>query len=107
MRPQNDAPEGFDAPWQAEAYGIGQALIESGHVSAEQWMQALNGSLRQKLERDNLPDNMETYSAAIVEALKIVTSENNLLSEKEVDQRTEAWRSAYIRTPHGKPVRLE
>lgn len=107
MRPQSDAPEGFDAPWQAEAYGIGQALIEAGHVSAEQWAQALNKSLRQKLDTEKLPDNAETYSNAVVEALSVVTTRNELLSDQEVDERTEAWRSAYRRTPHGRPVNLE
>lgn len=106
LRPRNDAPEGFDAPWQAEACGIGQALIEAGHVSAEQWARTLNRALRQKLEVAKRPDDAETHCAAIVEALDLVTSENALLSADEVDQRAEAWRSAYRRTPHGKPVDL-
>lgn len=106
MPSQTDAPEGFDAPWQAEAYGISQALIEAGHISAEQWTKAMSRALRQKLHDEGLPDNAETYSVALVEALSEVTSAIGIVSTKELEQRSEAWRSAYLRTPHGRPVKL-
>ncbi len=104
---QCDVPEGFDAPWQAEAYGISQALIEAGHVSAEKWATTMNRALRRKLHDEGLPDNADTYSVAVIEALSEVTSANGIVSAKELEQRSEAWRSAYKRTPHGKPVKLE
>ena len=47
-----------------------------------------------------------THSAAIVEALGHVTSESDQLSDKEVEQRADDWRSAYLWTRHGKPVKL-
>lgn len=103
---QNDIPEGFDAPWQAEAYGISQALIEAGHVPADQWAKTMNRALRQKLYDEGLPDNAETYSVAVMEALGEIASINGIVSVNELEQRTEAWRSAYKRTPHGKPVKL-
>lgn len=103
---QSKVPEGFDAPWQAEAYGISQALIEAGHVSADQWARAMNGALRRKLHKEGRPDNVETYVAAVVEALGEVTSTNEIVTVQELEQRAEAWRSAYKRTPHGKPVKL-
>ena len=67
---ESDLPEGFDAPWQAEAYGISQALIEAGHVSADQWARAMNRALRRHLNDVGLPDNAETYSVALIEALE-------------------------------------
>ena len=103
---QNDPPEGFDVPWQAEAYGISQALIEAGHVSADQWASTMNRVLHRKLQDEGLPDSIETYSIALVEALGEVASINGMVSRRELDQRAEAWRSAYVRTPHGKPVKL-
>jgi len=103
---QNDPPEGFDAPWQAEAYGISQALIEAGHVSADQWASTMNKVLHRKLYEEGLPDNVETYSVAVIEALGEVASINCMVSQHELQQRAEAWRSAYGRTPHGKPVKL-
>ena len=106
MSAQSEVPEGFDAPWQVEAYGISQALIEAGHVSADQWATTLNGALRRKLHDEGLPDNAETYSAAVVEALGEVASTNGIITVQELEQRAEAWRSAYKRTPHGKPVML-
>lgn len=106
LRLRNEPPEGFDAPWQAEAYGISQALIESGHVSSDQWASAMNKALRRNLYDQGLPDTAETYSIAVVEALGEVTSTNGIVSRQELEQRAEAWRSSYERTPHGKPVKL-
>ncbi len=106
MPTQSDTPEGFDAPWQAEAYGISQALIEAGHVSADQWARTMSTVLRRKLYDEGLPDNAETYSVAVIEALAEVASTNGIVSVQELEQRAEAWRSAYKRTPHGKPVQL-
>ena len=106
MKVQTEVPEGFDAPWQAEAYGMAQALIEAGHVSADQWAQTMNAALRRKLHDEGCPDNTETYSVAIVEALGEVTSTNGIVAADEVETRAEDWRSAYKRTPHGKPVTL-
>jgi len=103
---RSKVPEGFDAPWQAEAYGISQALIEAGHVSADQWARTMNRALRRKLYDEGLPDNAETYSVAVIEALGEVASTNGIVSAQELEQRAEAWRSAYKRTPHGKPVEL-
>lgn len=103
---QSDVPEGFDAPWQAEAYGISQALIEAGHVSADQWAKTMNRALSRKLHDEGLPDNAETYSVAVIEALGEVASTNGMVSVQELEQRAEAWRSAYKRTPHSKPVML-
>lgn len=103
----SDVPEGFDAPWQAEAYGLSQALVEAGHVSANQWAKTMNRSLHRKLYDEGLPDNAETYSAAVIEALVEVTSSNGILTVDELEFRADAWRSAYKRTPHGKPVKLE
>lgn len=107
MPQQSDVPEGFNAPWQAEAYGISQALIEAGHVSADQWAMTLNAALRRNLYDEGLPDNAETYSVAVIEALGEVTSTNGIVSAEELEQRSEAWRFAYKRTPHGKPVKLK
>ena len=103
---KSNAPEGFDAPWQAEAYGISQALIEAGHIHADQWATTMNKALRQKLHDEGLPDNAETYSVAVIEALGEVASTNGIVSAEELEERAKAWRSAYVRTPHGTPVKL-
>lgn len=107
MSEQTEAPEGFDAPWQAEAYGMAQALIEAGHVSANQWAKTMSAALRRKLHDEALPDNSASYSAAVVEALCEVTSTNGIVTADELETRAEAWRSAYKRTPHGRPIKLD
>ncbi len=106
MQPNNEVPEGFDAPWQAEAYALGQALVAAGLVAADDWARALNTALRRKLDDEKLPDNAETYSSAVVDALCTVTRNSGIVSSEELSIRTEAWRSAYKTTAHGKPVKL-
>ena len=59
----------------------------------------MNGALRRKLRDEGRPDNVETYAAAVVEALGEVASTNGIVTVQELEQRAEAWRSAY--TAHG------
>lgn len=99
--------EVFDEPWQVQAYGLGQALVAAGLVPLSDWTGALNTALRRRLDECSAPDNSETYYAAVAEALSKLVVREGLVSEGDIQQRTDAWRSAYERTPHGQPVKLE
>ena len=95
----------FDAPWQAEAYALVQVLIEAGRISPQDWAIALGGALRLAASAGE-PDNSDTYYAALARALEHLLVAGGDLSGAEVGQRVDAWRTAYQRTPHGMPVRL-
>ena len=40
-------------------------------------------------------------------ALEALLDDSNRLPVATLNDRTEAWRHAYLRTPHGQPVKLE
>lgn len=100
-----DAPDSFDAPWQVEAYAIGQVLITAGLIPANDWATTLGAMIQQSLD-GGAPDNLDTYYAAVAEALDETLGRQGIFSDGEVETRIQAWRSAYERTPHGQPVKL-
>jgi len=105
LRRPGDGEPGFAEPWQAEAYSMVQALIESGRIAASKWPTAFGAALRNAGDRGD-PDDSQTYYAALVEALLTLLVAEGSLNGDEIVQRIEDWRAAYLRTPHGKPVTL-
>ena len=105
MRPPEDpfAPIGhrFAEPWHAETLAAAYALIRAGHITAEDWAQALGQALR-LAEQASAPDAEETYYLAALEALEAITP----ISRSELDSRKSDWEDAYRNTPHGQPVTL-
>lgn len=102
---QDDPRPGFNEPWQAEAYALVQVLIETGRISPQEWASAFGIALRQAAVDE--PDSSETYYTSLAKALERVLVAEGTLQEAEIGQRTDDWRAAYNRTPHGKPVRLD
>ena len=96
----------FNEPWQAEAYALVQVLIETGRISPQEWATLFGAALRDAAI-DGKPDKSETYYAALSKALEHVLVVGGVVHDAEVEQRTDDWRGAYRRTPHGKPVKLE
>lgn len=96
----------FNEPWQAEAYALVQVLIETARISPQEWAALFGDALRDAAIHGK-PDNSETYYAALSKALEHVLVVAGLVQDAEVEQRTDDWRAAYHRTPHGKPVKLE
>ena len=103
---QDEQRPAFNEPWQVEAFALVQVLIETGRISPKEWA-ALFGDALRGAAIDGKPDNGETYYAALSKALEHVLVVAGLVQDAEVEQRTDDWRAAYHRTPHGKPVKLE
>ena len=95
----------FNEPWQAEAYALVQVLIETGRISSSQWAKAFGAALREAADKAQ-PDNGETYYVVLSETLHRVLVAGGRVQDVEVRQRIDDWRTAYHRTPHGKPVKL-
>lgn len=95
----------FDEPWQAQALGLAFTLAERGVFSPAQWSETLGARHRQILEQ-GAPDNAQTYYEAVVVALESLICGEGALSTDLLDDRTQAWRRAYLNTPHGEPVLL-
>lgn len=102
---RTDGSPVFEHGWQAQVLALAFNLVERGQFSAADWSQALGAELRRSTER-NEPDNPNSYYQAVLSALEGLLQRQNSLSCEALDSRTEAWRAAYLRTPHGQPVEL-
>ena len=101
----DDAPP-FDEPWQAQVMAMAFRLIDAGHFSNRQWSAALGEALVRASERGE-DDDTATYYRAALEALESLLASSGSVSNEALSGRTEAWRNAYLRTPHGQPVVLD
>ena len=96
----------FDEPWQAQVLALAFNLIERGQFTGSQWSEALGAELEAARERED-SDDMATYYSAVLAALEGLLDAESDLSKVNLDARTEQWRQAYLRTPHGQPVDLD
>lgn len=95
----------FAVPWHAEALGIANALIQSGMYSQVEWANALAAEIR-LLAVAGEPDTEDTYYQAVLAALEGLVGEKSPETGGSLVARVEAWRRAYLNTPHGQPVTL-
>ena len=101
----HDSGPVFEEPWQAQVLALAFNLVERGAFSAVQWSEALGAELVCSRERGD-PDDPATYYVAVLAALEGLLDAQASLTSRSLDERTQAWRAAYLRTPHGQPVEL-
>ncbi len=104
-RAAGEGEPAFDEPWQAQVLGVAYSLAERGVFSRAQWSDALGAALRQAAAT-GAPDTQETYYGAALEALETLLAGASAISPQALAERTDAWRRAYLATPHGRPVEL-
>jgi nitrile hydratase accessory protein len=91
----------FAEPWQAEVLAIAYTLSTRGAFTPGEWSATLGAQLRRR-EAEGAPDTMATYYEAALAALEALAG----IGAATLDARVEAWREAYLDTPHGQPVEL-
>ena len=89
----------FEAPWEASVFALAVQLSEKGLFTWVDWTKALGDEFRDEGSGKN-----DHYYHYWCNALQKILIESRVVSRKEVYDRTEAWREAYRRTPHGSPV---
>lgn len=102
---EHDTDVIFQEGWHAQVIALAFNLVERGQFTNAQWSEALGGELVKAKTRHDA-DNSETYYRAALAALESLLDEQQSLSSDSLDDRTQAWRKAYLRTPHGQPVAL-
>ena len=102
---RRDGEPVFDEQWQAQVLGIADLMVASGVISADSWASALGSELRRSAAAASA-DNAETYYRAVLAALQALIYESGATAHKEVEACEDAWRRAYLNTPHGMPVEL-
>ena len=107
VRPFAGGAEGsapaFNEAWHAQALAIADTLIRAGLIKADAWSAALGQALETTQARQ---DDEAAYYAAVMSALETLTANLEGVGGTALEHRTEAWREAYLSTPHGEPVAL-
>ncbi len=100
-----ESPRVFAEPWQAQAFALVVALVEAGRFDWGGWTASLAAELARR-EGAGVQIDENQYFEAWLAALERLTQASGLVSASHLGQREEAWREAYLRTPHGRPVEL-
>ena len=95
----------FAEPWEAHAFAIAVKLSEKGLFKWSEWSDALTEEIKIAKEQGN-PDFGNTYYQFWLSALEAILLEKNIVKKSDIKSMMEQWRSAYLSTPHGKPVKL-
>ena len=101
----DDGAPVFAAPWEASVFALAVRLSGEGHFTWSEWAATLSEEIR-AAQREGDPDLGDTYYKHWLRALERLCSERGLVSQEEASGRKEAWRRAYLDTPHGMPVEL-
>ena len=91
----------FAEPWQAQAFALTLRLHERGAFTWPEWAEALS----RQLAADPGDDGTRYYDHWVA-ALEGLVMRRKLARNDELEARKAAWKAAYLRTPHGKPVEL-
>ena len=95
----------FSEPWHAQIFALTVHLNEAGHFAWADWAAAFGATLkRHGLSREL--DGGADYFDAWLETLEAFLGERGMAGAGELQEMKAAWEAAYLRTPHGAPVRL-
>ncbi|OAN74408.1 nitrile hydratase accessory protein [Sulfitobacter sp. EhC04] len=96
----------FEALWHAQVFALTVHLNEIGQFTWGDWAARFGATLRRHGLAREL-NGGEDYFAAWLETLEGVLAETGLADSGDVTALRDAWEAAYLRTPHGAPVRLD
>tara|TARA_R110002094_G_scaffold216392_2_gene187270 strand:- start:1007 stop:1345 length:339 start_codon:yes stop_codon:yes gene_type:complete len=95
----------FEAPWHAQIFALTVHLNEAGHFAWPDWAQRFGATLKAHgLEKEL--NGGEDYFAAWLETLETLLADSGVASGDDVAALRDAWKNAYLSTPHGAPVHL-
>jgi len=95
----------FAEPWEAHAFAITVKLSENGIIKWSEWTDALTEKIN-IAKKQGKPDFGNTYYQFWLSALETILLDKNILKKSDIKSKIEQWHSAYLSTPHGKPVKL-
>lgn len=95
----------FEAPWHAQVFALTVHLNEAGHFDWPDWARRFGATLKRHGLAKEL-NGGEDYFAAWLETLEGFLDEIGMVAPGDVATLRDAWEAAYLRTPHGDPVKL-
>jgi nitrile hydratase accessory protein len=100
--PADETVPVFAAPWEASAFAMVLALHRAGRFEWREWVELL----AQEIGSSEPDPTGALYYERWTRALEKLLGRLGLLTEEEIDARSQAWRAAYLATPHGHEVLL-
>ena len=104
--PRDEDGPVFAEPWQAQAFALVVRLSAEQHFTWSEWSSVFSDELK-AAAASGTPDDGSSYYHHWLTALERLVVEKRLTDPSALHAQKEAWREAYLRTPHGKPVSLE
>lgn len=98
-------PKPFGEPWHAQLFALTVHLNEAGLFDWPEWAAGFSVTLKRHGQQKELDGN-EDYYTAWLEALEALLTAKGFAAPAELASLKSAWKHAYLRTPHGEPVRL-
>jgi nitrile hydratase accessory protein len=95
----------FREPWEAHAFALTVRLSEAGYFTWSEWAAELSRRIKSAQARGD-PDLGPTYYQHWLDALEELCARKGLVAATDLERRKEAWRRAYLNTPHGRPIEL-
>lgn len=105
MLPRDQDGPVFNEPWEAQAFALAVRLSDAGYFTWSEWATILSQEIKAAQARGD-PDLGQTYYQHWLNALERLCVDKGLVGDEEMHRCTEAWRRAYLHTPHGQPVNL-
>lgn len=100
------APEPvFTEPWHAQLFALTVHLNEAGQFAWPDWAARFSATLARHGLKKEL-DGGDDYFNAWLETLEALLADLAHAAPEDVERTRSAWEAAYLRTPHGQPVRL-
>ncbi len=97
---------GFAEPWQAQAFACAIQLSRQGLFPWAEWVEVFSAEIKAHPQQAGESSNT-AYFRQWLAALETIAARKGAASRAEIDRRQEAWRQAYLNTPHGEPVALD
>ena len=95
----------FEEPWHAQVFALTVALNEAGVFHWPDWASRFGATLAHHGHARDL-NGRSDYFHAWVETLETFLDEREIAPPQELAVLKSKWAAAYLRTPHGEPVKL-
>lgn len=105
LQPRDADGPVFNAPWEAQAFGLVLALHAQDLFSWDEWASALHAAIAAAQQQGD-PDLGDTYYEHWLAALEALLLQKGIASSVDLKRRKAQWHAAYANTPHGQPVEL-
>lgn len=96
----------FAEPWMAQAFACAIHLSRRGVFTWTEWVEVFSTEIKTHPQQRGETANSAYYRQWLA-ALETIVGRKGAASTAEITERQEAWRRAYLNTPHGQPVELE